>query len=578
MSPRYPLTALTLGLAATAFACSDDEDGNNNAAPAPGNIVEVATAQGFSSLVTAAQQAGLAGVLTGAGPFTVFAPTNAAFEALGSAAPTDPDLLANVLLSHVVAGKLGSGAVTAGQPITSLANTTLDVEVTNSGVTVNGFELSTTLDVTASNGVIHVLDEVIVPPTILEAASASSDLSTLVAAVVASSSSVQSALASGPITVFAPVNSAFAALPAADLEALLADQQALDAVLTYHVVAGQVLSSDLSDGQTLTTAGGKTLRVAIGTSGATLTDESGNVVNVTGADLRLLNGTVHLIDGVLMPAAASLGNIVEVADAAGTFSTLLGAASSAGLAGTLATTNGLTVFAPTNAAFSALGVDLASVDEGVIENILLHHVVQGSLESSEVVGETSLLTLAGTALAVDTTGANVKIGGAALSSTLDVEASNGIIHVMNEVIVPPTILEVAVATEALSTLVTAVGSASQGVQDALAPSTLTGADPITVFAPTNAAFSASGIDLGALDQATLDAVLAHHVLPVQGLSTALSNGDTLATLNGDLTVVVDANGIGIIDGQGNRANVVSTLKDIRTLTGVVHVIDAVLRP
>ncbi|MBK8011306.1 MAG: fasciclin domain-containing protein [Deltaproteobacteria bacterium] len=584
MNPRHPLTALALMSLVTAAACGDDDDNSNKpiATTTTKNIVEVAEAQGFSSLLSAAQQAGLADVLAGPGPFTVFAPTNAAFQALGSAAPSDPDLLANVLLSHVVSGKLDSSAVTSGQPLTSLAKTQLEVKVSGSKVTVNGFALSATLDVPASNGVIHVLDQVIVPPTIVEAASASSDLSTLVAAVGVSSSAVQSALtAGGPITVFAPVNSAFAAIPSADLDALLADQSALDEVLTYHVVAGQVLSSDLSDGQVVSTVGGKTLRVGLDASGATLTDESGNVVRVSGPDVRLLNGVVHLIDGVLTPAApvTALGNIVEVAQSTGGFSTLLGAATSAGLAASLAGPNELTVFAPTDTAFAALGVDLSLVEDDVLANILLHHVVPGALRSSEVVSRTSLATLANTSLSVDTSGGSVRIGGAALTATLDVEASNGLIHVASEVIVPPTIVEVAAATGALSTLVTAVGAASQTVQDALAPNTLAGDMPITVFAPTNDAFSASGIDLGALDQSTLDAVLAHHVLPMQGLSTALNDGDTLTTLNGDLTVVVDSDGtIGLVDGQGNRANVVSTLKDIRTLTGVVHVIDSVLRP
>jgi len=113
----------------------------------------------------------------------------------------------------------------------------------------------------------------------------------------------------------------------------------------------------------------------------------------------------------------------------------------------------------------------------------------------------------------------------------------------------------------------------------VAPNTLGGDSPITVFAPTNAAFVASGIDLNTVAQADLDGVLAHHVVGAQAISTGLTDGQVVPTLNGNITVEIDAQGgIAVVDGQGNRANVVATLKDIRTLTGVVHVIDAVLLP
>lgn len=576
------LKHLSLGLAVFAVsACGGDEVDPPVTPVTPGTIAEVATASGFSTLVSAAGTAGLVPALAGDDPLTVFAPTDEAFAALGAAVPSDPGLLANVLLSHVVAGKLDSAAVTSGSAITSLAKTPIVVDAAASPITVNGFDLSATLDVEASNGIIHVLDQVIVPPTILEVAAATDDLSTLVAAVGASSQGVKDALAAGgPMTVFAPVNSAFAKIPTADLDALLADQPALDGVLTQHVVMGQALSTDLSDGQTLTTAAGTTLTVGITSAGATLTDAAGNVVNIVDTDIRLLNGTVHLIDSVLMPEAAEPPkNIVEVATDIGGFSSLLGAATSAGLAATLSDGGPFTVFAPTDAAFTALGVDLTPVSTDVIANILLHHVVGGSVASGEVVGSASLATAANTSLAVDASGTPITIGGSNLSSTLDVPASNGIIHVMDAVIVPPTIVEVAQATPDLSVLLTAVGAASATVQGAIAPNTLGGDSPITVFAPTNAAFVASGIDLNTVPQADLDGVLAHHVVGSQAVSTGLSDGDVVTTLNGTITVEIDAQGaIAVVDGQGNRANVVATLKDIRTLTGVVHVIDAVLLP
>lgn len=551
-------------------------DAGEDTQPPTGNIVEVADAAGFSALLSAATAVGLAGTLADGGPFTVFAPTDEAFAALGSAVPSNPDLLANVLLHHVVAGTHESAAVVGTGSFTTLANTNLAIDSSGSPITVNGFALSEALDVAASNGVIHVLDEVIVPPTILEAAAATDDLSTLVTAVEASSQGVQDTLASaGPLTIFAPVNSAFAAIDEGELGALLADQEALDNVLTYHAAIGQTLAGDLSDGQKISMANGAELTVSIDSGNVALVDGMGNAANVVGTDIRVLNGVVHLIDGVLMPRSAS--NIVETASSAGVFGTLLGAATATGLDSALAEADGLTVFAPTDAAFAALGVDLGPVSDAVISNILLSHVVSGEFASGDVMGATSLTSLANTPLTVDASA--LTVGGAALSSNLDVYASNGIVHVMDAVIVPPTIVEVAAATPDLSSLVAAIGEASPGVQGAVAPSTLTGESPITVFAPTNDAFIASGIDVDSVPQSALDAVLAHHVVGAQAVSTDLVDGQVVATLNGNITVNIDdAGAISITDGAGNTANVIATLKDIRTLTGVVHVVDAVLMP
>lgn len=285
---RFALMLSLPGLLLT--ACGDDEDDTKTPDPTV-DIVATAEAAGLNQLLAAATTAGLADTLATGGPFTVFAPTDAAFTALGTAAPSDPGLLANVLLHHVVAGEQASEAVLAANSFTTLAQTSIKVD----GATIGGAPLSSTLDVEASNGTVHVIDAVMIPPTIPEAVAASADLSTLLTAVGASSASTQDALGSGPITVFAPVNSAFEGI---DLGAL--SQEQVDAILTYHVVPAQVLSGDLSDGQVVTTANGATFTVDIGDD-VTLTDAAGGTVTVIGTDIRLLNGTVHLIDGVLMP-------------------------------------------------------------------------------------------------------------------------------------------------------------------------------------------------------------------------------------------------------------------------------------
>ena len=573
-----------LGLGIGALACSDDDDpaptnnntNNNNNNTATPNIVELAQDAGLSSLVSAVTTAGLTSALEGPGPLTVFAPTNDAFTALGDAAPSDPELLANVLLHHVVSGRQDSTAVTTAGPFTTLANTSLAVDASGMPITVGGAALSGNLDIDASNGIVHLMDEVIVPPTILAAAQATTDLSTLVMAVGASSQAVQDTLASaGPLTVFAPNNTAFTN---AGIDLMNTPQADLDQILRYHVISSQNTSDELTDGQTITMASGDELTVNVSGGAVTLTDAAGNTFNVVTADLRLLNGVVHIIDGVLDPNAdTGPGNIVQVASDNGSFSTLLGAATRAGLDTVLADASAtFTVFAPTDAAFTALGVDLTPVNDAVIGNILLQHVIGDDVDGTEVAGSPTLTTAAKLPLVVDASGDPITVGGAALSATIDVPASNGRIHVMDAVIVPPTILEVAGALDDFSSLAAAVGQSSQAIQDALAPSTLTGDMPITVFAPTNAAFTASGIDLATISQNQLDRVLAHHAVMGQALSTDLSDGQVISTLNGDITVNIANGAVTLTDESGNTANVVDT--DFRTLTGAIHVIDAVLIP
>jgi len=260
------------------------------------------------------------------------------------------------------------------------------------------------------------------------------------------------------------------------------------------------------------------------------------------------------------------GNIVEVATDAGSFGTLLTLATDLGLASTLSTET-LTVFAPTDSAFTNLGVDTASVSQDVLTNILLAHVAAGEIDAATVTSTGAIETLANISHPIE---AGPTIRGAAISMT-DVEASNGLIHVLDDVIVPPTILEVA-GELGFTELEGAIGMASMATQDAVDPAVLTGADPITVFAPTNAAFMAA--DLMGQD---LDAVLGLHVVAGQVLAEDIQDGDTIPTVGGDtLTAAVSGSGVTLTDPAGNTVNVTAT--DVRTLTGVVHVIDGVLLP
>ena len=385
------------------------------------------------------------------------------------------------------------------------------------------------------------------------------------------------------LTVFAPTNAAFSAIPAGPLGDIVAkvgagtpleaaEISALSAVIRYHAIGGNIPASIVAASDSLTTITSTAYAVSVDDGGTvTLKNQEGSA-NIVSTNFRAFNGILHTIDTVLIPPR----NIVQEAAQAG-FNTLLAAATAAGLDETLADADAdpVTVFAPSDAAFAAVG-DVGMVDPDVVANILLHHVVPGIQNSTIVAAADMFTTAAKTSIAVAGT-SSITVGGAPLSSTLDIVATNGLIHGLDGVMVPPTILEVATNTSTLSTLVTAVGASSAATQMALAPNTLMGDAPITVFAPQNGAFD--GIDLGALTQEQIDEILANHVVMGQTLSGDLGDledGTAIMTLTGTITVNVSDDGVTLTDGQDNIINIVEA--DIRTLTGVVHLIDGVLLP
>jgi transforming growth factor-beta-induced protein len=239
----------------------------------------------------------------------------------------------------------------------------------------------------------------------------------------------------GPFTVLAPTDAAFAALPEGALDALLADKEALTDVLLGHVVSGELTAATIAGRASVTTLAGTALQVEIVGSDVLI-----GGAKVTMTDVMASNGIIHVIDAVLLPPQEGPGNIVEVATAAGSFSTLLTAVTAAGLADTLAGPGPFTVFAPTDDAFDALPagtLEAVLADKALLTKILTYHVVSGSVPASEVVTKSSVTTLAGLDLMVEVVGADVFIGGAKVTMT-DVMASNGIIHVIDAVLLPPS--------------------------------------------------------------------------------------------------------------------------------------------
>lgn len=280
-------------------------------APELGTIVDIAVADGrFTTLVAAVQAAELVETLSGEGPFTVFAPTDDAFAALPEGTletllqPENKQALTDILLYHVVAGKVMAADVVGLSSATTVLGEDVTVRVDMGNVYINDAQVIIT-DIEASNGVIHVIDAVILPPaeeevgTIVDIAVADERFSTLVAAVTAAEL-VETLSGEGPFTVFAPTNDAFAALPEGTLESLLLpeNKQALTDILLYHVVAGKVMAADVVTLSLATTALGQDLTITV-TDGRVFLNDT---VEVIITDIEASNGVIHVIDAVLLPA------------------------------------------------------------------------------------------------------------------------------------------------------------------------------------------------------------------------------------------------------------------------------------
>lgn len=283
---------------------------------------------------------------------------------------------------------------------------------------------------------------------IVDTAVGAGSFNTLVAAVEAAGL-VDTLKGEGPFTVFAPTDDAFAALPEGTVETLLADPSgALTDILLYHVVSGKVMAGDVvgMDGAMVETVGGNSFNITI--DGDTVMIDGAQVVTT---DIETSNGVIHVIDAVIVPesdeqamddgAGEAMADIVDTAVAAGSFTTLVAAVEAAGLVETLKSDGPLTVFAPTDDAFAALPegtVETLLADpSGTLRDILLYHVVGGKVMAGDVVGMDGAVveTVGGNSFTITISDGNVMINDAMVVTT-DIETSNGVIHVIDTVIVP----------------------------------------------------------------------------------------------------------------------------------------------
>lgn len=304
---KFILPILLLITSIGISACSDD-----NTVEAPKTIVDVAVADAqFSTLTAALTKAELVTALKGTGPFTVFAPNNTSFGKAGitSLDGLTKEALTPILTSHVLSGKVLAADVKSGTGSTLNTANNIYFSVNSSGVFINGNIKVVSTNISASNGVIHVIDNVIIPPSksLVQIASTTADFTELTSLVLAADPSVAKALTDASatgLTVFAPTNAAFNELYKTTPKATLlapANKKLLTDVLLYHVVGGRVFSTDLPNvtGEVATV---NTAKIKFDlTNGAKVVGKTSGNSTITAANILATNGVIHVIDKVLLP-------------------------------------------------------------------------------------------------------------------------------------------------------------------------------------------------------------------------------------------------------------------------------------
>jgi transforming growth factor-beta-induced protein len=431
---------------------------------------------------------------------------------------------------------------------------------------------------------------------IVQVAQGQPNLSSLVSALTKFPDLVSTLSGTGQFTVFAPTNDAFAALLTTIGQTNIDDvpEPVLKSLLQYHVVtSGAVLSTQLSAGNVATA---NTESISVTTSGGIKLNGSTSVVT---ADVRTLNGVVHIIDKVLVPASIGkfVNTVVEPAYFNKNFTTLIQAVSAASpsILETLLNSSKKTLFAPTNDAFIAAGITTLP-SQATLDAVLTYHVIGSEVKSNQLPANTapanSAITALGGVFYLSNRGSSgVFINGRTKVTAVDIMADNGVVHVIDRTLMPPsqTIAQIATALSTVSSgkeftqLVAALGR----VPSLLEAASASGSN-LTVFAPTDAAFNALYTALGVsnvndININTLTAVLQHHIVSSPTTATGRVFSSDLvtagvATLKGDINI--NASALTVTSGNGTIANISSNAALINVLgtNGVIHTINKVLVP
>jgi transforming growth factor-beta-induced protein len=599
---------MTIATASLVAACGGGGSSAVDGAASSANTLESAlSASGRTNTMSAAvASAGMSEAMRGSKNYTLLMPSDEAMapfaeELAELSRPENRAAMQNYIRAHMIDGKVlaqelskatgssreapsaaGAGAVTV--VIKNVLGDDIEVVIDGSTITINGAAFLIK-DIVVGNGALHIFSAPIFRPSVFGIVRELRQTSTLEAAVRAAG--LRDTLRGpGPFTLFAPTNQAFEKLLSelnVTAEQLLANKPLLTQVLTYHVLSARVLARQIDDGATPATVQGQAITLNVDRDRRIqITDARGRTANVTVTNLRASNGVVHLIDRVILPTDK---DIVDIAAANPQFSILVAAVQAAGLVDTLKSAGPFTVFAPTNDAFAALLRELGLSAEQLLANkplltkVLTYHVLGSRSLADSLTDGLARATVQGEPIKFKTSASGLSItdanGRTSNVVIANVQASNGVIHAIDRVILPTdkNIVQLAVGTPALSILVEAVVAA--GLQDVLS-----GAGPFTVFAPTNDAFVALlgelNITKAALlaDKALLTKVLTYHVVPGQVLSSGIPFGQPVTSVQGQTFTI--GKDLQITDQNGRKARIVAT--DVAASNGVVHVIDRVILP
>ncbi|MEO1484623.1 MAG: fasciclin domain-containing protein [Bacteroidota bacterium] len=655
-------------LVALAFnSCSNNDDdggtttdrnGDTNNTNSLPNIVELAeTVDVLTLLLDAVEAAGgdLGNTLATGDPLTVFAPSNDAFNALLAQLDgfdslddfdeaAEKEILTKILQYHVIADtKAFSSDLSDGQSLPTVQSENLTVTIDGSVFINDKTDESAEVvgaDNQASNGIVHIIDKVLLPqevldilfpkPTIVELVVETEELSQLEEAVI-KAGLVDDLNGEGPFTVFAPTNAAID-----ELFDLLGDSfnsfddfdnfieiQILEDILKYHVVPGNIAAADLSAGTVNTLLEGETLEIISSGETFVIGDASEVDANIENADNFASNGVVHIIDKILIPqevqdfldtldpddTTGGVPTIKEIVESTEELDFLREALELTGLLETLGEEGPFTVFAPTgesvNLIFGLLGSGINSLEDvdlsfeiDLLRQVLSYHVVPGNITSADLMQGPvpTLLEGDGFTVIADGQGFVLQDGLAGLDANLlvtDIPAGNGVIHTIDRILVPESVIY-QVLTETEQNLMALLEELEDNevfmtayllVRDSL-EDVLNG-EAFTFFLPTNQAFLDLFAQLDGINDLTdfdteaelrlLGKILVYHCVDgVKGTSDILFNGQELTTVQGETLIVEVGDEIKILDKTTIPAKVTSP--DFEVLNGVLHIINKVLLP
>jgi len=543
----------------------------------PSTIYEYVEANNNHSILkNAIDLAGLEFIYNGVGPLTLFAPTNAAFdnipdEVLGAILNGPQSGITDLLLRHTLDDDYSAADLLALMTRNNVNAEELVFTTINNDVYVNNSRIEV-IDLQFDNGIVHVMDAVIVLPeeqnTIMDVVENSADHTILEEAINAAGLFDKYELETS-LTLFAPTDAAFNALPTSMLNDLLADPNgSLRDLILYHSLDDRLESTDLTEGLVLTTSSGEELEVFIDGLDIFI-----NEALISVRDVVADNGIVHVMDAVIQPIVIR-NTVYDVISNSSNFSLLKEAIDAAGIDQLLINDPTITVFAPSNQAFQNISQD--SIDswmsdpDGLLREILLYHTFDRLLPTSNMSDGLNIVMANGETAVISDRFDGLYINDSRLS-TPDIPADNGYVHGINSfsmpIIEPVTVYDIISSQEELSIFKAAVDAAGF---DAV----YNDAELITVFAPNDDAFNS--LDQGILNELLADpngllaSLINYHSHDGLLLTSLMANGLNIPMNNGESVLVsFDGNDIFI-----NNAKIV--ISDLEADNGVVQLIDAVI--